>query len=517
MGARANRRVQAKVPANDSSKATETPIAIDLPDEAATVRFAEDVAAALHIGDVVALQGGLGVGKTTFARALLRALADDPELDVPSPTFTLVQNYSSGRLAVTHADLYRVGDPGELDEIGLEDATGGGALLVEWPERAGGRLPADALTIAFSISGSGRRAEVSTGGGMAARLTRTRAIRAFLDHAGRAGATRRHLQGDASGRIYERIASGTRRAVLMNAAARAASDYDRAAHRAVDVGPFIAVDRALRQAGFSAPEIFAADAAAGFLLLEDLGSEPVARSGTAIADRYRAAVEVLAALHATARTDTLADDEAYRLPPYDKSALTVELTQFVEWYPLYVTGAPMTREARSEFDTIWSALFDRLAGAERNWVLRDYHSPNILWLDDRAGIRRVGLLDFQDALFGPSAYDVASLLQDARVDVPVALEDALAAHYVALRQKAGGFDETRFREAYAILAAQRAMKVAGAFVRLGTSGGKPFYLKHLSRVEGYLQRALTHPVLSALSLWYEKRVPRSSGEPRRHA
>ncbi len=149
------------------------PIAIELPDEAATVRLAEDIAAALAPGDVVGLSGGLGAGKTTFARALLRALADDPLLDVPSPTFTLVQNYSGGRLAVTHADLYRVTDPHELDEIGLDEATPGGAVLVEWPERAGGRLPSDALTITFAMSGSGRRAEISAGGSIGPRIART--------------------------------------------------------------------------------------------------------------------------------------------------------------------------------------------------------------------------------------------------------------------------------------------------------------------------------------------------------
>ncbi len=301
----------------------------------------------------------------------------------------------------------------------------------------------------------------------------------------------------------------------MNAVARIPTEYDRVAHRAVDVGPFIAVDQALRDAGFSAPEIFAADAGVGLLLLEDLGSEPVARDGAAIPDRYRAGVEVLAALHATPRTDKLAN--AYRLPPYDKAALTVELTQFVEWYPTHVTGAPLAKRASEEFDAIWSALFARIENAEHNWVLRDYHSPNLLWLGERSGLGRIGLLDFQDALFGPSAYDVASLLQDARVDVSPALEAELFAHYVALRRRAGRFDEGLFREAYAILAAQRAMKIAGAFVRLETSGGKPFYLKHLSRVEGYLQRALTHPVLSALSLWYERRVSQRRGEPRRHA
>ena len=485
------------------------PRGADLPDEAATIRLAEDVATALAPGDVVALSGGLGAGKTTFARALLRALADDAALEVPSPTFTLVQTYAAGRLTVAHVDLYRIGDPAELAEIGFDEAAGNGVMLVEWPERAGGGLPPEALVIAFSIAGSGRRAEFSGGGSWALRIDRTFAIRNFLDRAGWPDAARRHLQGDASGRIYERIRAGGRRAVLMNAPARIASDYDRAAHRAVDVAPFIAVDGALREAGFSAPDIYAGEPEAGLLLLEDLGSDLLTRDGAADPERYRAAVEALAALHAVRRpADLVRPEGTYRLPAYDSGALMIEVSQFVDWYAARAAGGPLPAEAAEEFGSIWAALIGRLAGAEINWVLRDSHSPNLLWLAERTGYKRVGLLDFQDALYGPSAYDVASLLQDARATVPPALEAALSTHYVTLRRRAGGFDEPRFHEAYAILAAQRAMKVAGVFARLSTVGGKSFYLKHLPRVEGYLQRALTHPVLSPLLLWYEKRLPR---------
>ena len=126
------------------------PLTIDLPDEDATTRLAEDVAAALAPGDTIALSGGLGAGKTTFARALIRALADDPELEVPSPTFTLAQGYTAGPVPVTHFDLYRLGAPEELDELGLEEALAGGAALVEWPERADGMLPAERLDIAIA-------------------------------------------------------------------------------------------------------------------------------------------------------------------------------------------------------------------------------------------------------------------------------------------------------------------------------------------------------------------------------
>jgi len=136
-------------------------LTLDLADEAATATFARRVAACLAPGDVVALSGGLGSGKTTFARALIRTVAGDPTIEVPSPTFTLVQTYADGRLPVHHLDLYRVADPRELEEIGLADALTDGAVVVEWPEHAGDALPVDKLAIAFAILGNGRRVTIS--------------------------------------------------------------------------------------------------------------------------------------------------------------------------------------------------------------------------------------------------------------------------------------------------------------------------------------------------------------------
>jgi aminoglycoside/choline kinase family phosphotransferase len=150
--------------------------------------------------------------------------------------------------------------------------------------------------------------------------------------------------------------------------------------------------------------------------------------------------------------------------------------------------------------------------APATWVLRDYHSPNLLWLPQRDGIARIGLVDFQDALIGPAAYDVASLLQDARVDVPETMEMNLLGRYVRARLSHDrGFDTGGFTLLYATLAAQRATKILGIFARLQRRDGKPQYLRHIPRLWGYLQRSLAHPALAGLKGWYAANVPSPDG------
>jgi tRNA threonylcarbamoyl adenosine modification protein YjeE len=481
-----------------------------LADEAATNRFGEDVAACLKPGDVLALAGDLGSGKTSLARAIVRALADDPALEVPSPTFTLVQTYG-GRIAATHFDLYRIGNPDELIEIGFDDLDDAVALI-EWPDRAGDRLPVTALKVAFAVEGAGRRISLSGGAAMRERIERSLAMRTFLDEAGWPDATRRFLIGDASTRAYERVGSAGRRGVLMNSPARPdgppvrdGKPYSRIAHLAEDVRPFIAMDEALRSAGFSAPEIFAADAPAGLILLEDFGTELFLDDNGPIPERYRAAAELLAELHAEPRSPSV---DHYRVPDFDRGAMSIEVDLLIDWYAEHAIGRRLPEAAEADFRAIWTALFDELHSAEKNWVLRDYHSPNVIWLPEREGTSRVGLLDFQDALFGPSAYDLASLLQDARVTVPEELENELFEVYCARRLALDpAFDRESQRRAYVIMAAQRATKVLGIFARLSRRDGKTGYLRHIPRLHLYLRRIFTHLVLSRLALWYETHLP----------
>ena len=484
-----------------------------LPDETATGRLGEDLAMALRPGDVLALRGDLGAGKSTLARALIRALADDAGLEVPSPTFTLVQSYEAA-LPVHHFDLYRLADASELDELGFEEALASGAALVEWPERAAGRLPATALTVELLPEGEGRLARLSGAGAVLDRFARSLAMRDFLGSAGWGEASRRRFVGDASARSYETVTLAQEAPrVLMNAPplvlgppVRGSKAYAEIAHTARSIAAFVAVDKELAQAGVSVPEIFADDLDRGFALLEHLGSGSfLDAEGRPVAERYAAAAELLAFMHARrwSRDIEVRPGVRHQVPPFDRDAMMIEAELLVDWYLPAIAGMPADDSLRDGFRREWNALIDRLESAEMTLMLRDFHSPNIVWRPERAGRDRLGILDFQDALVGPSAYDVASLAMDARVTVPEAVErDALEA-YVAARHGKGSFDEEKFREAYAIMAAQRNSKILGIFVRLDRRDGKPGYLKHLPRIRDYLRRALAHPSLAGLRAFYE--------------
>jgi tRNA threonylcarbamoyl adenosine modification protein YjeE len=493
-----------------------------VPNEQALRPLVIDLAVALEPGDVVTLSGDLGSGKTTFARTLIRYLAGDAELEVPSPTFTLMQAYDLPRFPLVHVDLYRVAEASEFPELGFEELPEGAVVLVEWPERAHGMLPENRFDIDFTLSPKRgldyRDVRVTGYGACAARVERLYAGRRFLEESGFGAARRDRLAGDASSRAYERLTLVDREAILMNAPRRPdgppvrhGKPYSAIAHLAEDTKPFVAMANALRAKGFSTPEIYAADLAEGFIILEDLGADPfVAGDPPApIKYRYEAAVHVLIALHKQVLPDVLpvAPHVDYRLPAYDADAFLIEAELLLDWY-LPFRGAEFSEGARAIYVSLWREALQPALDAPKTWVLRDYHSPNLLWLPNRRGVACVGLLDFQDAVLGPAAYDLASLLQDARVDVPEAMEIEFVGRYARGRLiDDPQFDVASFARIYATLAAQRASKILGIFARLDRRDGKPQYLQHLPRVHAYLQRALSQPGLARLRDWYQRHVP----------
>ena len=302
------------------------------------------------------------------------------------------------------------------------------------------------------------------------------------------------LAGDASFRRYYRLADGTRRVVLMDAPPPQE-----------DVRPYVSVAEILRALGLSAPQIYAADGERGFLLIEDFGDDTYTRllgNGADEAALYTLAVDTLIELHRAVAARGLP-----ALPPYDEARLLAEAALLVDWYIPSVLGDPLPDAARDEYLARWRAVLPQAALPTPTLVLRDYHVDNLMLLPERPGVNGCGLLDFQDAVCGPASYDLVSLLEDARRDVPAALRDEMTARYIA---SFAGLDRTAFMRSAAILAAQRNCKIIGIFTRLWRRDGKPAYLPHISRVWRLLEGDLARePVLRPIAEWLERHVPRS--------
>ena len=357
---------------------------------------------------------------------------------------------------------------------------------------------------------------------------RTDAMAAFLTSAGWGTAERHPLPGDASTRRYIRLRLGDRTAMLMdqpqaaeapaagpNATAeeRQALGYNALARLAgADCARFVAAARYLRGRGIAAPQIYAADTAQGFLLLEDLGDDlytDVLEDGGDELALYEAAIDALVLLHAEPAPKALAGDKP--LFAYDETAQLAEVDLLTEWFLPAALGRSADPAEAEEHRTLWRAALKTLDGNATVFVHRDYHAQNLLWLGGRSDLGRVGVIDFQDALAGSPAYDLISLLEDARRDVPPALARVMTRRYLDRARVDGTeVDPERFRASAALLAAQRNAKIIGIFARLAKRDKKPRYLAHLPRVWRYMEQDLQHPALKPLKLWYDRTIPKEA-------
>ena len=495
----------------------------DAPDEVATLMLAAAQAAWLEPGDVVALSGDLGAGKTMFARGLIRALAEEPALEAPSPTFTLMQVYEAPRGPVVHADFYRLRGPLELENLGWDEAIEGAIAIVEWPERIPEALPPDRLEVTIRFDSSHgpdfRLLEMRGRGRIGRRLARALSVGTLLHRVGWIEAKREFVQGDASVRLYERLTRPDgATAILMISPPRPegpiirfGKPYAAIARLSPDIRAFLAMAEGLRALGYSTPKILASSVEDGLALIEDLGSETVVVDGAPHPGRYAEAVALIGDLHGRDLPDALpVGEDLYQLPTYDVEAMLIEVELVIDWYATAIARTAVPSGARMQFLGVWRDILGPILAEPTTWTLRDFHSPNLHWLPERPGIASIGLIDFQDAVIGPPAYDLASLLQDARVTVPDDLEMRLMALYVRRRAAAApAFDPVRFAASYAAMAAQRTTKILGIFARLDKRDGKPQYLRHLPRIERYLAKNLAHPLLRPLALWYQTHLPRA--------
>lgn len=307
-------------------------------------------------------------------------------------------------------------------------------------------------------------------------MTRTEQMNAFVATTNWAGSAQVLVAGDASNRKYLRLTNPDgSTAILMDAPPE----------KGEDVRPFLRIASYLLENGLSAPQIYAQDIETGFLIIEDLGdalfADLMAEDAANERPLYRAATQALVHLSNAPTID---------LPLCDPAWLEKMNALIFDWY------APGTDpESVQAFHTAFRPLAELLERSEKVVILRDYHAQNLLWLPDRDGVAAVGQLDFQDALLGHPAYDLVSILQDARRDVVPAIEAEMIEEYLT----ATGLPREDFLAAYAILGAQRNLCILGIFSRLCRRDGKPHYVDLIPRVWGYVRRNLEHPALAPLA------------------
>ena len=306
-------------------------------------------------------------------------------------------------------------------------------------------------------------------------------------------AKRQLLAGDASFRRYERVLRNNgEQAVLMDAPPPQE-----------DVRPFVTIARHLMNLGLSAPRILAEDTENGFLLLEDLGDATYTRLLAAGHDEstlYGLAIDALIHLHKTPPQKVIPAG----VIAYQEDRLLEEVNRLNVWYLPLAGGPELSSEARKDYRDLWRNILPAAWKAPSSLILFDYHIDNLLLLPDRAGVAACGLLDFQDAVHGPVTYDLMSLLEDARRDIDPALVATMKAHYRTAFPEIAPDD---FETSWAVMAAQRHIRVIGTFARLKLRDGKPHYLEHMPRLWRYMDGCLTHPVLSPLKQWLDEHVP----------
>ena len=308
------------------------------------------------------------------------------------------------------------------------------------------------------------------------------APREFLASTDWAHAACEPLSGDASARRYYRLRKTGQTAVLMDAS------------KLLDcVAPFIRIDEHLANLGFSAPAILARDEACGFLLIEDFGDDTFTRlllDARETERLYALATDVLVTLHQQTRAIPAG------LRAYDPAQMLADIELFLEWFTPGISD-----EGKAGYRRAWQAVLPLAHQVPASLLLRDYHVANLMLLPERSGVRRAGLLDFQDAYQGPVTYDLMSLLEDARRDVPDALREQMLARYLA---HFPNLDHHSFATSFAILAALRHTRVLAIFERLSHRDEKHDYKRlHSPRVERLLRRALSHPMLADVNRWFD--------------
>ena len=464
--------------------------------------LARSISKILVKGDVVALIGEIGSGKTTFSKRLINELTSIQVNEISSPTFNLYSIYNKNGVQVNHYDFYRVEDSEDLSEIDLAESYESGITIIEWADKYINVLKNDYIEVHIREKRYHREYQVIGRGNFIQRIKNANSLEYFLEQTNLKINWQENIQGDASKRKYNRLYTEDTTLILMDS-----SQEKKTANPtklSTSINDYIHICKYLEKINIRVPKLFYTDTENEYLIEEDFGDLQYSRivSERNFIELYQPAINTL--LHITEIDhphDLEVGDMTYKIPEYDDMTYLNEIEIFIKFYWPYKKGVICSQSTQNEFMDIFSELLGKLT-SDKSLVLRDFHSPNLMFLDTEKNHRKCGVIDFQDALIGHPIYDLVSLSQDARVTITEEQENFLIEQYKdGVNYNNYNFDKSTIMDQYCILGVQRSLKILGIFARLSIIDNRNDYIIHMPRVIHYIRRNIKNSNLSDLSNW----------------
>ncbi|MDG2187302.1 MAG: tRNA (adenosine(37)-N6)-threonylcarbamoyltransferase complex ATPase subunit type 1 TsaE [Hyphomicrobiales bacterium] len=466
--------------------------------------LAKTISSNLEKGDIIALIGEIGSGKTTLSKFLINQLTSIEINQINSPTFNLYQSYNKNNVLVNHYDFYRIEKYQDLDEIDLEDSYKNGITIIEWADKYINALTQDYIEIHLTEKLSYREYKITPKGKLRKRIKNINSLDNFLKKTNLKINKLEDIYGDASKRKYCRLHLEDKTLILMDSSQE--KKKINPTKLSTSISDYIHICKYLEKINIRVPELFYTDIKREYLIEEDFGDLKYSHiiSKENFKELYQPAIDTLLHISEIHHPNNLeVNGKTYDIPEYDKKIYLNEVEIFIKFYWPFIKGTICTSAIEKEFMDIWNELLIKIS-SDKSLVLRDFHSPNLMLLKDEENHKKCGVIDFQDALLGHPIYDLVSLCQDARITISEEEETFLIETYKSkFNFNNYQFDRSNFIDHYCILGTQRSMKILGIFARLSILDSRNDYLVHMPRVINYIKRNMQNSNLSDLSKWLD--------------
>ena len=465
-------------------------------------KLAKELVPLLNEGGVMTLNGQIGAGKTTLAKLIIQELTQTPLEDIVSPTFNLYHTYNRDNLEIAHYDFYRIESEIELLEIDLNESLTDKICIIEWADKFRDLLPKDRIEIFIKCKKNERVYRINPLGKFREVVSNRAKIENYLGGLDINFTELRRLPGDASKRNYYRVMSPDNTMILMDATQESNIKSKTGLSNGID--DFIKIQKYLDSIDVRVPKLIVRNRIDNILLEEDLGEYSYADMLTKenYQKLYNPAIKTLIHISNINHPKNIStDSNPHYLKEFDLDIYLNEAEIFIDYYWPFIHGKQCNADKKQEFTNVMGEVYSNLTD-DKTLMLRDFHSPNLLFLENEDGFRKCAVIDFQDALFGHPLYDLVSLTNDARISIDEHQEKYLIDLYKKdFPFNNFQFDSLSFIEQYHILGVQRSIKILGIFARLAILETNQNYLVHMPRVICYIKRIMQSGSIQTLACW----------------